>query len=101
MEIQNTECKKWLDATVPGCNYCDLMDNKIIEDPFYGLNEYKYKNIALKDWEYLKDFTINEEQLKSDRIFLVCKMLDTICDIYINSVLIGHGENCFFNINLM
>ena len=29
----------WYPATVPGVVHTDLIDNKIIEDPFYRLNE--------------------------------------------------------------
>ena len=31
--------EEYLDATVPGCNYLDLINNKIIDDPFYKDNE--------------------------------------------------------------
>ena len=30
---QNTD-NKWMNATVPGCNFLDLMANGVIDDPF-------------------------------------------------------------------
>lgn len=43
---------KWYDANVPGCNYLDLLDNNLIEDPFYGLNEKKVAFVGDNDYEY-------------------------------------------------
>ena len=42
----------WLAATVPGTVHTDLMDNGIIEDPYYRLNERKVQWIDKKDWIY-------------------------------------------------
>ena len=38
-ELCDTKGEYNLEATVPGCNYLDLMDAKVIKDPFYGENE--------------------------------------------------------------
>ena len=94
---QFRECNtdKYYPATVPGCNFLDLIDNKIIEDPFIGLNEKDADFVGKKDWEYKRTFTLDEEQLGSDDIILSCKMLDTICDIFINGEKIGSADNCF------
>ena len=29
----------WLNATVPGCVHLDLLNNELIPDPYFGLNE--------------------------------------------------------------
>ena len=96
---------EWKNATVPGCNFLDLMNNGDIpnpfistyekEDPFYGVNEKSLQWIGEKDWEYKKIFEISEAELDCDDVLLNCKMLDTICDVYVNSRLLFVGENCF------
>ena len=38
-EFQQKGTKKWYKATVPGCVHTDLMENGIIQDPYYRINE--------------------------------------------------------------
>ena len=85
----------WYDATVPGCNFLDLMENGKIPDPFIGLNESKVKWVGERDWEYRKTFYIRERDLRYNEILLNCEMLDTICDVSINGKLLFKGNNCF------
>ncbi len=85
---------KWLDALVPGCNYLDLMRNNVIPDPFYGLNEKDCEFVGHFDWEYSKKFTLTGEELSCDEICLDCRMLDTLCHIYLNGKEVAYTENC-------
>ncbi len=91
--FREAEKGSWKTAEVPGCNYLDLLRLKEIPDPFDGTNEKDVYWVALKDWEYQKEFDISTEMLTCDRIYLQCKTLDTICDVYLNDTCIGHGEN--------
>ncbi len=84
---------EWQTATVPGCNYLDLLKLGQIPDPFIGTNEKDVLWVAQTDWEYKKTFEVSEAFLACDRILLDCKMLDTICEIYCNDVCVGKGEN--------
>ena len=43
---------KWYPASVPGCVHTDLLNNKLIDDPFYRDNEQKQQWIGKTDWEY-------------------------------------------------
>ena len=102
--MKKTLCGRWefgqsgkdvrKSAEVPGCNYLDLMRNSDIPDPFSGLNEKEVQWVAREDWEYRRSFDITREELLSDEIFLVCKMLDTVCTVFINGKEIGRGKNC-------
>lgn len=83
----------WMNATVPGCNYQDLLELNKIPNPFIGENESKTFWVGERDWEYKKTFTVDESFLKSDETVLQCEMLDTLCDVFINDILVGHGEN--------
>lgn len=90
----------WSSATVPGCNFLDLMDNNVIPDPFIGLNEKEVQWVGDEDWEYKKSFVLTEQELDCDDVFLSCKMLDTICDVYINNDYAFSGDNCFVGYNI-
>ncbi len=83
----------WMEATVPGCNYLDLLHLGKIPDPFVGVNEKEVYWVAEQDWEYEKTFSVSEEMLACDRVYIDCKSLDTICDVFVNGACIGHGEN--------
>lgn len=85
---------KWLDATVPGCNYLDLMTNGVIEDPFVGLNEKDCYFVAEADWEYEKKVKLTADDLNHQEIYLKCDMLDTLCDVFVNDVKVAYTENC-------
>ena len=52
---------KWYPASVPGCVHTDLLNNKLIEDPFYRDNEKKLQWIGKTDWEYQTSFNIPPE----------------------------------------
>lgn len=83
-----------LPATVPGTNYLDLMNAGIIEDPFYGENEKDVYWVAQRDWTYEKVFEVSSDELKEEKITLICKQLDTIATLFINGEKIGEAENC-------
>lgn len=90
-----TDDTKWMNATVPGCNFLDLMDNGIIEDPFLYTYEKDVQWVGKKDWEYKRSFTVDENLLEADDILLNADMLDTICDVTVNGKKVFSGDNCF------
>ena len=93
--FKSTDQNEWKKATVPGCNFLDLMRNGDIPDPFISTYEKDVRFVGEKDWEYKRCFEIDESELECDDILLNCKMLDTICEVYINSRLLFVGDNCF------
>ncbi len=93
--FKSTDESQWMEATVPGCNFLDLMDNGVIDDPFLFTTEKEVKWVGKKDWEYKKIFSVNKEELSSDNILLNAKMLDTICEVSINGRHVFNGDNCF------
>lgn len=76
--FKNVKHDEWFPATVPGCNYLDLLELGLIPDPFYGTNEKDVYWVGLDDWEYRKNFHVSIDELKSDSIKLVCEMLDSL-----------------------
>jgi beta-mannosidase len=87
--------QQWLPATVPGCNFTDLLANQRIEDPFYRDNETSLQWIERQDWHYRRTFAPDPQLLRCDAIELVAEGLDTFCDIFLNGHLLGRGENMF------
>lgn len=102
--LKKSLCGKWilrdsenefeLQATVPGCNYLDLMDSKIIKDPFYGENEKDVYWVSQRDWIYEKSFELSADELNEQKAVLVCQRLDTVCTLYLNGKKLGQAENC-------
>ena len=86
--------KEWLDANVPGTNFTDLLRNDIIDYPFYRDNEHKLQWIENEDWEYLRDFEVEEDVLLSE-VNLVFEGLDTFCEVYLNGKKILESDNMF------
>lgn len=86
---------QWYKAHVPGCNFTDLMDNGLIPDPFYGVNEKDCAFVGKSNWEYRRAFCVDAKELNCDEVFLNFDMLDTLADISINGKLVGNTENCF------
>lgn len=82
-------------ATVPGCNYTDLMALGEIPDPFFKANELDVQWVAKSDWEYFKTIELTNSELSSDEIILHFDCLDTLCDVFVNSKLVGKSSNCF------
>ena len=63
--------KSWYPAEVPGCVHTDLLNNKLIPEPFFENNESKIQWIENEDWEYKTNFKINTNDLHNDKIELV------------------------------
>ena len=85
------------EADVPGTVFEALISNKLIENPFYGLNEHKMEKIFNSDWYFEKKFDLNQEFLEYNHILLKFHGLDTIAQIILNDTLLGRSENMFID----
>jgi beta-mannosidase len=85
----------WQEAEVPGCIHLDLLNNQIVENPFFGENEKDLQWIEKKDWEYSTFFFVDKEILDFDHTELNFQGLDTYADIYLNDDLILQADNMF------
>src|SRR5689334_15752336 len=86
---------EWHAATVPGCVHTDLLNNKLIEDPFYRDNEQKQQWIGKTDWEYQTTFKAGAELLAARNVELVFEGLDTYADVYLNDRPLIKADNMF------
>ncbi|MCZ7603940.1 MAG: hypothetical protein M5R37_13840 [Melioribacteraceae bacterium] len=83
----------WFNAIVPGTIHTDLLNNKLIDDPYYADNETKLNWIAEQDWIYKTEFSIDTE--KNINYYLVLNGIDTIADVYLNENKILSCSNMF------
>lgn len=85
----------WYPATVPGVVHTDLMANKIIEDPFFRLNERGVQWVDKEDWVYKTTLNLSDKLFAKDNIELYFKGLDTYADVYLNDSCILKANNMF------
>lgn len=95
LAIQTSRLSNWYPATVPGVVHTDLINNKIIEDPFFRLNERGMQWIDKEDWIYQTSFQLTPEIMERQNIDLVFKGLDTYADVYLNEKKILETNNMF------
>ena len=60
-QFKQARLSNWYPATVPGVVHTDLINNKIIEDPFFRLNERGMQWIDKEDWIYQTSFQLTPE----------------------------------------
>jgi beta-mannosidase len=85
----------WMPATVPGTVHTDLMENGVIDDPYYRLNELDVQWIDKTDWEYKTTFIVTDSILVRDRVQLDFEGLDTYADVFLNGEQILEADNMF------
>ena len=83
----------FIPAQVPGSVYNDLLNNNIMNDPFYRDNEDNALAMMEHDYEYRTEFSFAGDMLCMDEIILRCEGLDTIADIFFNNVHIAGTDN--------
>lgn len=84
---------KKLSCTAPCTMYSVLLDHKIIDDPFYGLNEREYMHLSDKDCSFECEFEVGQETLAKEYLELTFLGIDTICEITLNGVLLDNTVN--------
>jgi beta-mannosidase len=85
----------WYSATVPGCVHTDLLNNKLIDDPFWRDNEQKQQWIGKTDWEYQTTFHVTPVLLNHENLELVFEGLDTYAEVFLNDASLLKTDNMF------
>ncbi len=83
----------WLSATVPGTVLTTLLNDKLIPDPFYGMNNTKIPDIYnvgrdFYTYWFVNDFHESYPQ-KDEQVYLNFRGVNYACDIFLN----GHKIN--------
>lgn len=94
-KFKQTDSTSWYKAQVPGCVHTDLLNNKLIVDPYYRTNERKLQWIDKVDWEYQTNFNLSEVFTAMENLELNFKGLDTYADVFLNGIKILTSDNMF------
>ena len=87
MEHRGIECR------VPCSMYSVLIDNNLIDDPYYRDNEKKARTLARNGVSFYAEFSVSDELLNKKNKILRFKSLDTLCRIELNGTLLGEVDN--------
>jgi len=90
-----THIQQWHAAQVPGAVQTDLLENKLIPEPFYQDNETRLQWIGESDWEYQMTFDVDAPTLAHDHVELVFAGLDTFAEVTLNDHAILTADNMF------
>jgi len=90
--MSGTNLAHWYDAIVPGSVYRDLLDNQVINNPYYRYNEYEIKALMEHDYFYRREFILPKTFFKKHN-YLICHGLDTLATIILNGEVIAHTNN--------
>lgn len=82
----------WLPAVVPGTVLTTLLENKLVPDPFYGMNNEKIPDIYQTGRDhytywFVKDF--KEKPPGDEQVWLHLRGVNYSCEVYLN----GHKVN--------
>lgn len=81
------DTNNWMPATVPGTVLTTLLNNKMIPDPFFGMNNEQIPDIYKTGRDYytywfVKDF--HEKASLDEQVYLNFRGVNYSCDIYLN-----------------
>ncbi|MHA1726021.1 MAG: glycosyl hydrolase 2 galactose-binding domain-containing protein [Promethearchaeota archaeon] len=94
-KLKRENGKEELLAEVPGSVFEALLNQNIIEDPFYGVNEREMTWVYESNWKYEKEFNISREFLTHQYVTLCFKGIDTLSKIFLNDKFIDSTKNMF------
>src|SRR5690242_19647209 len=94
-QVRQTGSEEWLPACVPGGAHTDLLAAGRIPDPFAGDEEKRVQWVAKQDWEYRRRFTVDDDLLAREGVFLACEGLDTLAEVQLNGQVVGRADNMF------
>jgi beta-mannosidase len=72
-----------------------LLENGVIDDPFYRTNEARLQWLEKKDWIFEKTFDASTEMLTAKHSELILRGLDTYAEVYLNDALLFNADNMF------
>ena len=84
----------WYPAKVPGSVLKDLMDNRMVPDPYFELNSKLVEWVPARTWVYKKSFRL-PAGIEGKEITLCFEGIDYKAEIFINGNHIGTHEGMF------
>ncbi len=92
-EIRDEAGEMLCNVSVPASVISGLYEAGKIEHPYYRENEYITREMFQKDYEFVRNFELDENLLAEDELMLICEGLDTLAHIYINGEEIAATNN--------
>ncbi len=82
------QLNSWLNATVPGTVLTTLLNNKLVPDPFWGMNNARIKDIYNTGRDYytywfVKDFK-QAAPTGSNQVYLNLRGVNYSCEVFLN-----------------
>ena len=87
----------WIDSSVPGSVYMDLLKAEIIEDPYYEMNSLKCEWVSNRWWMYKTQLNYKEIP-EGENHKLIFKGVDYKAHFYFNGKPIGEHEGMYENV---
>ena len=94
-EFRQANTPVWKPVKIPVSAHTALLQNGMIEDPYWRDNEEKLQWIEKEDWEFQTTFDVGADVLARKHIELIFKGLDTYAQIYLNDSLLLETDNMF------
>ncbi|MCM1253965.1 MAG: glycoside hydrolase family 2 protein [Clostridium sp.] len=85
--------QEWMDVTIPGSVYGNLLEKGLMPDPYDKMNELDALKLMEQDFCFGTTFYLTKEQLEADCLLLCFQGIDTLSDIYLNDIYLGHCDN--------
>lgn len=94
-KLSRNDSNEIIPATVPGCNFTDLIAAGTIPDPFLNCYEKSVQWVGQKIWTFEKTFDASAEIANAEKQEMVFEMLDTLSEIYLNGESLGKTQNAY------
>lgn len=94
-EFRQVNTETWKPVQVPVSVHTALLQNGMIEDPYYRDNEEKLQWIEREDWEFHCTFDVDSATMQRNHIELIFRGLDTYAQVFLNDSLILETDNMF------
>lgn len=87
-------------AVIPGSDFGNLIKNGRIKNPLVSGDEKEGIAIGENDYEFLRSFTVTDEDLQKVHIHLCIDSVDTLCTLFINGKKVCRSENVFIPLDV-
>ncbi len=85
-----------MDCTLPASTFINLYENKILPDPYYGINSKQYSWVDTKVWYYKRSFTLDRAPISDkEDAFLCFEGIGYYSRVWLNGVSLGEHEGMF------
>ncbi|CAN5588236.1 beta galactosidase jelly roll domain-containing protein [soil metagenome] len=77
----------WMPATVPGTVLTTLLNNKLVADPFYGMNNLHIPDIYNTGKDYYTYWFVNDFKataLNNEQVWLQLRGINYKCEVFVN-----------------